>query len=490
MPATGPTIRCASTRPSCAPKWSAKGPILGVTQRGRIEYALKGGRINTDAIDNSAGVDTSDHEVNLKILLNAVMAAGALTLPQRNALLQQMTDQIAELVLRDNYLQGLALSLAEAQGPERLDAEATLIRALERNGRLDRAIEFLPSDDALTARAKARHPLTRPELAVLLAYVKTTLTEDLIDSDFPDDKQLEEDLFAYFPPVLIERFRTAIEGHRLRRELIATVAANDLVNRTGITFVGEVVARAGRQPSDVARAYMILRQVFDLDALWTEINALDNKVPARTQLDLLRIALGLVERVTVWFLVGSATLDLRGQVATYRPGVALLAEHLGDILPETHQAELKHRAAAFAEQGVPQALAYRVARLDFLHAAVDIVRLAAAAQRDVVDMGRRFFATGARFKLDALRVAARKLAADTHWQKLAAAALIEDFYAHQSALSARAAAGDGDFERWIGGHAADLAQLEVLVHEIDGTPQPDLAMLTVANRALRGFLVD
>jgi glutamate dehydrogenase len=276
-----------------------EGANLGVTQLARIEYAMKGGRIDTDAIDNSAGVDTSDHEVNLKILLNGVVAAGGQTLTERNALLQAMTDDIADLVLRDNYLQGMALSLAEAQGSERLDAETRLIRNLERAGRLDRAIEFLPSDDALAARAKAQHALTRPELSMLLAYVKNTLTEDLMASDLPDDPQLAEDLFAYFPKVLVERFRSAIGAHRLRRELIATVAANDLVNRTGITFVGEVGARAGRGAGDVTRAYMILRQVFDLDALWSEINALDNKVPAQIQTDLLRTALRLVERVVV-----------------------------------------------------------------------------------------------------------------------------------------------------------------------------------------------
>jgi glutamate dehydrogenase len=422
--------------------------------------------------------------------LNAVMAAGELTLTQRNALLQEMTDDIADLVLRDNYLQGIALSLAEAQGPERLDAEARLIRDLERNGRLNRTIEFLPSDDALATRAKARHALTRPELSVLLAYVKNTLSEDLIDSDFADDAQLAEDLFAYFPKILVDRFHRAIEGHRLRRELIATVAANDLVNRTGITFVGDVGARAGRSSGDVARAYMILRQVFDLDALWSDVNALDNKVPAQAQTDLLRTALRLVERVTAWFLMGVGKLDIGGQVAAFRPGVAILADRLNDILPETHQAELGRRAAAFSEKGVPEALALRVARLDFLLSAVDIVRLASGAQRDVVETGHRFFAIGSRFKLDALRVAARKLAADTQWQKLAAAALIEDFYAHQADLTARAMTGDGDFERWIGIHAADLARLDNLVHEIEGAGQPDLAMLTVANRALRGFLVE
>jgi glutamate dehydrogenase len=466
-----------------------EGANLGVTQRGRIEYALAGGRIETDAIDNSAGVDTSDHEVNLKILLNAVMAAGDLTLKQRNELLQQMTDEIAEQVLRDNYLQGGALSLAEAQGLERIDGEARLIRDLEQSGRLDRAIEFLPSDVALTARAQAHQALTRPELSVLLAYVKNTLADDLIDSDFPDDPQLEQDLFSYFPKLLVERFPKAIEAHRLRRELIATVAANDLVNRTGITFLRETAARAGRGPGDVARAYMIVREIFDLDALSNGINALDGKVPAAVQLDMHKAVLRLVERVTAWFLM-STKLDIKAQIDTYRPGIAKLAEKISEIMPDTHKIELTRRVATFVGKGVPQELGLRVARLDFLLSAVDIVRLATVTQKDVVEAGRRFFAVGSRFKLDALRIAARKLAADSEWQKLAVSALIEDLYAHQSDVAARAMTTENDFEHWIEGHARDLTRLDSLVREIESVAQPDLAMLTVANRALRGFLVD
>jgi glutamate dehydrogenase len=465
-----------------------EGANLGVTQLGRIEYAMKGGRIDTDAIDNSAGVDTSDHEVNLKILLNAVVAAGDLTLKQRNELLQQMTDEIAELVLRDNYLQGIALSLAEAQGPERLDSEARLIRDLERAGKLDRAIEFLPSEDALAVRARDRQPLTRPELSVLLAYAKNSLVDELIDSDFPDDPQLEEDLFAYFPKRLAERFKAPIRAHRLRRDLIATVAANELVNRTGISFAHDVGARAGRSPGDVARAYTILRQIFDLDALWADINALDNKVPAQIQLEMIQAALRLVERVSAWFLM-SPKLDIKAQVEAYRPGVAILADRVAEILPETHKAELARRASAFSDKGVPAGLALRVSRLDFLLSAVDIVRLGGAAKIDVVEAGKRFFAIGSRFRLDALRVAARKLHADTQWRKLATAALIEDLYAHQADLTARAVGGNG-FEAWVTDHDGDLTRLETLVHEIEAASQPDLAMLTVANRALRGFLVE
>ncbi len=465
-----------------------EGANLGVTQLGRIEYAMKGGRIDTDAIDNSAGVDTSDHEVNIKIPLNEIVAAGGLSLAERNTLLQQMTDAIADHVLRDNYLQGIALSLAEAQGAQRLDSEARLMRDLDRAGRLDRTIEFLPSEDALASRARAHQALTRPELSVLLAYVKNTLTEDLIASDFPDDPQLEEDLFGYFPKILTERFADAIRHHRLRRELIATVAANDLVNRTGITFVREIGVRTGRGPGDVARAYMIVRQIFGLDALWAEIEALDNKAPAALQLEMNNAAVRLIERATAWFLTG-AKLDIAALAEAYRPGVALLADRIADLISAPDGDELKRNIAAFAKQGAPEPLAERMARLDFLTSAVDIVRLAKSAAHDLLDTARRFYAVGDRFRFDELRAAARKLSADTQWQKLAITALIEDLYAQQADVTARALAR-GDFAAWLDSHAGDLERLDALMREIAAAAQPDLAMLTVANRALRGVLAE
>jgi len=466
-----------------------EGANLGVTQLGRIEYAMQGGRIDTDAIDNSAGVDTSDHEVNLKIMLDAVVAAGDLTVKQRNELLQQLTGEIAELVLRDNYLQGIALSLAEAQGAEQLDSDARIIRDLERAGRLDRAVEFLPSEDALAVRARAGQALTRPELSVLLAYVKNSLVDDLIESDFADDPQLEEDLFAYFPAALVARFRTAITRHRLRRELIATVAANDLVNRTGIGFAHALGARSGRGPGDVARAYMVVRQIFELEPLWNDINGLDNRVPAQIQLEMLQQTSRLIERVAAWFLT-AAKLDLRAQSTAYKPGIARLADEIGAILPATHEAELERRVGALVEKGVPSELALRVARLDFLLSAVDIVRLAATVKADVVEVGRQFFAIGARFKLDALRLAARKLHADTQWQKLAVLALIEDLYGHQAELTGRTLARDNRFAAEVDTRAGELARLDALVREIETSPRPDLAMLTVANRTLRGLFAE
>jgi glutamate dehydrogenase len=465
-----------------------EGANLAVTQRGRIAFALKGGRINTDAIDNSAGVDTSDHEVNIKILLDAVVAAGDLTVQQRNVLLREMTGAVAELVLADNVLQTLALSLAEAQGPRRLDQQLRVMRALERAGELDRAVEFLPGDEELSARAAAGRGLTRPELAVLMAYVKNSLAHELAAHDFVQDAPLERELMDYFPPVLVERFAPAIAAHRLRPEIIATVVANDLVNRGGITFLSEVCEQTGRGAADVARAYLIVTQIFDLDTLWTAIDALDHKVPAAVQTEMLQAGTRLLERVTAWFLRGGGALDVQAQIDAFRPGVVALAEHIAEILPASQRAELARRADALASRGVPAVLALRTARLDFLVSAVDIVRLGLGSGLGIVDIGRGFYAVGARFRLDALRMAARRLKSETAWQKVAGDALQEDFYAHQAEFTAKAIADGADFGPWLDAQAGALSRVEALLREIEAAPNPDVAMLIVANRALRGSL--
>ncbi|HKF71721.1 MAG TPA: NAD-glutamate dehydrogenase [Stellaceae bacterium] len=466
-----------------------EGANLGVTQHARIEYALKGGRINTDAIDNSAGVDTSDHEVNLKILLNAAVSAGDLTMKQRNQTLRERTDDVAAHVLRDNYLQGLALTLAESQAAERLDAEARLMREMEKVGKLDRAVEFLPDESVVAQRRAAERGLVRPEHAVLMAYVKNTLAHELTATDLPDDPHLKTDLLAYFPPALVERFRPQIEAHRLRREIIATCVANELVNRCGITFVADMIERTGRGAGDTARAYGIVRGVYDLDGLWAEVTALDNQVPAAVQTEMLLAANRLVERTAAWFLRAPGALDIAGVTQVFKPGVAALAARLGETLPASQKAELARRIAGWQERGVPAALAERIAKLDFLVSAVDIVKLAVAKMSDVAELGRRFFAVGSRFRLDLLRMTARKLAADTAWRKLAIGALIEDLYGHQADLTARAVAeDDSGFEAWINTHAAEVSHLDSLVTEILQAPAPDLAMLTVANRHLRALV--
>ncbi|HET7594843.1 MAG TPA: NAD-glutamate dehydrogenase [Stellaceae bacterium] len=464
-----------------------EGANLAVTQRARVAYALKGGRINSDAIDNSAGVDTSDHEVNIKILLDAVVAAGDLTTAQRNAVLQEMTDAVAELVLADNYLQTLALSLAEAQGTARLDEQLRTLRALERAGELSRPIEFLPDDDTLITRAASGRGLTRPELAVLMAYVKNTLVDALGDSDLPDDPQLETYLKGYFPPLLVERFPRAVAAHRLRREIIATVVANDMVNRGGITFVQEMRERTGRSEGDVARAYAIVKEIFGFAPLWAAINALDNKVAAAVQAEMLLTGGRLIERATAWFLRGRG-LDIRAQVDAFGPRIAELAEHIVETLPDVERNELERRVDSLVAKGVPRETAFAVARLDFLTSSVDVVRLASASKMGIVDLARRFYAIGHRFRLDTLRLIARGLKSETSWQKLAVNALIEDFYAQQAELTQQSIAQGSDLDRWLAGRAPALAQIDALLRDIEASPAPDLAMLTVASRALRASI--
>src|SRR5690606_18867206 len=263
-----------------------EGANLGMTQRGRIAYALAGGRLDTDAIDNSAGVNSSDLEVNIKIALAPLVASGRLDMAARNALLAEMTDELAALCLRNNYLQTLALSLAERAGAAELPDQRALIEGLEERGLLDRAVEFLPDDAALDTRAAAGKGLTRPELAVLLAYAKLTLFDDLMEGVSIDDPYLGGELFRYFPETLHRRFPEAVERHRLKREVIATVLANAMINRGGPAFVSELRAATSASAGEVALAYAAVRDVYELPALNEGIDALDGKVAGAVQLTL------------------------------------------------------------------------------------------------------------------------------------------------------------------------------------------------------------
>jgi glutamate dehydrogenase len=361
-----------------------------------------------------------------------------------------------------------------------------LSRSLERSGKLARAIEYLPDDETLATRAASRTGLTRPELAVLLAYAKMTLDAELLPSDLPDDPELVGDLMRYFPQPLVEEYGAAIERHQLRREIIATFTANSLVNRAGIAFCNEMKEKSGRGAGDVAHAYAIARDAFGLRPVWQEIEALDNKAPAALQYDMLLAARRLLERATPWLLQSGLALDLRERVAQFAPGIAALDARLGEILPEREAAALAARAAALEERGAPSTLAVRVARLDDLAAALDIIRLAETSGRELIEVGRIYFAVGARFALASLRGAAETLRPETAWQKMAVSALLDDFFQHQSELT-RKVIGNGATIGWAEAHQAEIAPVEAVLHEIAAAPSRDLAMLTVANRQLRAL---
>ena len=471
-----------------------EGANLGVTQRGRIEAAQHGVRLNTDAIDNSAGVDTSDHEVNIKILLNDVVVRGDMTVKQRDQLLAAMTDEVAGLVLADNYLQSQALTVARAQGPDALEAQARLIRSLEKAGRLNRAIEYLPDEEELSARMANREGLTRPELAVLLAYAKITLYDDLLASDLPDDPFMADDLTRYFPKPLRKAHAEAVGRHRLRREIIATSVTNSLVNRTGPTFVKEMMEKTGMGPADVARAYTIVRDAFGLRSLWTGIEDLDTVVPAALQTSMILETVRHMERAAAWFLAScQQPLDIARETEAFRPGIETLLAGLDNVLDAEETARLTARVASYQEQGVPAELARRMAALPVLAAAPDLVRIAGRTGRGVADVAAVYFMLGRRFGLEWLRDKAAAAKAENHWQKQAVAALVDDLFAHQTALTTRVLESvdqlpaEAPVEAWIANRRPVVERVEQLLSELRTQPNVDLSMLAVANRQLRGL---
>ena len=419
-----------------------EGANLGVTQRGRVAYALAGGRIDTDAIDNSAGVDTSDHEVNLKILIDRAVAAGALPTADREPLLHAMTEEVATLVLRDNYLQGEALSVAEARGPAGLDRQARLIRELEKSGRLNRALEFLPDDETLASRAAHGQGLVRPELAVLLGYAKMALDAELLASDLPDAPQLADELCRYFPP-------PCASGSAGRSRPIRCAARSPLPSSPTISSTAPaspLSATCGRAPAGprrtIARAYRIVREIFDLPRLWAEIEALDELVPARIQTEMLLEIATVVEHAAAW-LLQRRRLDLAGDARTARTA---RSQPRGDLFRRCCRRATRRLPTsapiALSKPAAPEMLAARIGAMIFLAPALDIAELAERAGRPIDRAAQIYYQAGVRFALDEMRAAARRLPAETQWQKLAVEATIEDMLALQAEITARVLASE------------------------------------------------
>jgi glutamate dehydrogenase len=464
-----------------------EGGNLGFTQRGRIEAAMHGVRLNTDAIDNSAGVDTSDHEVNIKILLGLAVADGELTAKQRNAVLAEMTDDVAALVLRDNVFQTQVLSVTGRLSLRMADAEARFMRFLERGGRLNRAIEFLPPDDELAERQARGQGLTTPERAVLLAYCKMWLFDEILASDLPEDGWIGRALERYFPTLLRERFAAYIPRHPLKREIVATHVLNSMVNRVGVTFAHRLAEATGAKPAQVVRAYLAAREVFGHVALWQQVEALDNAVPDAVQAELLIEEGWLTARATTWFLRSRRLADpLEQTVARYGPAVEALSAQLQAEAARSPQAQ------AWAGAGVPQALAARVAAADGLVAALDVAEIADAVQRSLPDVGEVFTGIGARLGLARLRAQIDALPADSHWQGLAKAALGDDLAGLQRAITqdamARAPGSAAELlAAWEQRNAQPLERAQRLLAELADAKTADLAMLSVALRELRNL---
>src|SRR5439155_12286195 len=362
----------------------AEGGNLGLTQRARIEFALGGGRVNTDAIDNSGGVDCSDHEVNIKVLVDGIVAEGDLTSKQRNELLLEMTQAVAEQVLKDNYEQTETLSLAERQAVSMLDVHARFIASLERTRGLDRELEALPSDEEIVDRSGEEGGLTRPELATLIAYSKIDLYRELLDSDVPEDPYLSAEFEAYFPAPLPERFGDRMRDHRLRREITATQVVNHVLHGGGTTFTFRLHEETGAPASDIARAYTVAREVFQMRPLWAEIEGLDNRIPAETQLEMLLEGRRLVERGTRWFLRNRRQpLSIAEAVSQFVSGATVLYESMPKLLSASDAEPFARRADELRSAGVPDELAARASSLPAMFASLDIVDVAHETSLDV-----------------------------------------------------------------------------------------------------------
>ncbi len=455
-----------------------EGANLGMTQRGRIEAALRGVRLNTDAIDNSAGVNTSDVEVNIKIALSVPVRSGALTLEARNALLAEMTDEVARLVLRNNYQQTLALSLAQRRGLEDLGFQQRLMQTLEQHGQLDRAVEFLPDEMAIADRRKRNLALTRPELAVLLAYAKLALYNELLGSNVPDDPYLGRELGRYFPKEMSERYDEALHAHRLRREIIATQLTNSMINRGGAALIVSIADQTGASAASIAAAFAAVRNSYALVALNEEIDGLDNKVSGKTQLDLYAAVQDLLLDRLVWFL---RNVDLKQGlemiVAHYRAGIAQVAGALDGALSKAAADARDNRVAALAKAGVPEDLARHIANLTALKAAPDIVLVADRAKQPVSEVTATYFAAEAFFELDRVMGTVPGIVVSDYFDRLALDRALDSIGDAERRLTAamvgsgqalEGLAGAGAVEEWVKPRRAEVERIRAAIHEIAG----------------------
>jgi glutamate dehydrogenase len=469
----------------------AEGGNLGFTQLGRIEYALKGGRINTDAIDNSGGVGCSDREVNIKILLNQVVDAGELSMEQRNRLLVDMTDDVARLVLLDNKQQNQTLSLTAMQAPFRLDEHGRLIRYLEREAGLDRSLEFLPTDDALQERAANDQGLTRPELAILLSYVKIHGFGKLVDDPVLDEPELEQMLFDYFPQQLSSRFPQAVREHQLRREIMATALINLIVNRMGLSFLFRQ-QQSGASIGDIARAYLAASQVFDFQDNWDAVDALDNQIPAQRQNDMLLEFIALQERASAWLLRNlPRRLPIADMVQRLKPAVDGLSKNLEHFLPADAGELLRQNIGKLQAEGVPPALAAQAAAAEMLYMTLDIAAICHQQSAELEAAAHAYFSIGNQLGLSWLLRTLDEFNAADSWAERMRAGLESEVYLQLRELAANALTVNGtlDMEQriasWMELHRAPIHRLTTILAELHSLQKLGLPMLAVAVQELR-----
>ena len=473
-----------------------EGANLGVTQLGRIEFSQNGGFINTDFIDNSGGVDSSDHEVNIKILMSDVMRKPShkMGIKARNTLLEKMTDDIANHVLRNNYQQALAISMAELRAQEKLSIQEEFIRDLEREEGLNRDIEYLPNSEEVELRQKSGKGLTRPELCVITSYAKIKLTKELLNTDLPDQDDMQTWVNHYFPSALRNKYEKEINTHRLRREIIAMRMAGSIVNRMGPTFVKYQMKKTDSNYTDVCMAYTIVREIFNLRSLWDQIEALDNKVPASVQLKAMREIIEATSDTVSWFLTCMGDNLRTGEIITrYKSHAENLAKKMDSLITGSLEENTKQKFQSLQRDGLPESLAQNIANMGVMTFVPDIIHIALGQKTDLQETARTYFKIGETFHLDWLRSKAKFMSSDDQREIEAMSGMVDQLNQIQSSLvvyiltdkSLRKKPGKMKIDLWLEKHEKKVIKLHDLFGELQNTGSVDLATMILVERQLR-----
>lgn len=477
-----------------------EGGNLGSTQLARIEFAKKGGRINTDAIDNSAGVNCSDIEVNTKILLGLVQENTKMTDPQRNKLLEEMTENVGELALEANYRQSQILSIAQVVSKDMIEPHKRLIHNLEKKGLLDRKIEFLPADEDLDDRAKQGLGLTRPELSVLMAYAKMDLYDTLLGSMLPSEKVLEDlYLYNYFPQKLTKKYKKLMDEHRLKREIVATQVTNELVNRMGITFMDRMMDETGKEACTITRAYIVAKTLLGAQEWFDMIDDMDNQVNADVQKEMRNVVKVLVEATAFWFLRNGsdAPLDIEKAINLYEKPFADIRKNLVKHLTPEMKKRIEKRQTSWVEKGVPQKVAKIWSVIPTLNCSADVATIAIENKQSVVDVMELHFRVGEFLNLDVLHNRTRSIPVTNNWQRVGSLSIIEQLYGYQKQITGQVIAekqtsklkkADDAVQSWLEHKNGSMSQYKRLIEEFKATENTSHAMLNVALGQLKGLI--
>lgn len=457
----------------------AEGGNLGLTQLARIEYSLQGGIVYTDFIDNSAGVDCSDHEVNIKILLNALISNGELTREKRNKLLEKMTDEVAQLVLLDNYNQTQMLSLEASVAQQTTDLFRHYINDMEKAGRLDRKLEYLPDDKALQDRKANNKPLTRPEIAILLAYCKMYLKQDILASDVPEDPYFVKYLATAFPTLLSEKYFDYMKQHSLRREIIATQLCKSITDRMGINFVERLQRETGATLAFIVKAFSVAEAIYNMDDTWKAIMELDYQVNQNIQYRMMLQVYYLIRRSTRWFLRNrKPNMDIQATINQFAPAIVELVKNLPQVLDGPDKDVFETSITYLTEQGVPPKLAANIASFNSLYTALDIIEASRKYEYKLLDVARTYYRLGNKLELNWLRELMTSFVVENQWDELARAGFRDDLDRVQRKLCARVLSMkikdgkektiDERIDMWVNKHHFLLDRWQKLLAETHG----------------------